>query len=101
MKKFKVKQITGIFTWIHFNSVDRCAICRNNLNEPSIDFQTIKLTESIIHTDDAYFIVLGKCGHIFHLDCVEKWLFENQKCPLCVRIWYYEKISKLNLTKTK
>jgi E3 ubiquitin-protein ligase RBX1 len=99
MKKFKIKQITGIFTWTHFNTIDRCAICRNSLNEPSIDF-LLNSKESFINTHIIYFIALGQCGHIFHLDCVERWLFENEKCPLCVKAWFYEKINKLNLLKT-
>ena len=28
-------------------------------------------------------IVVFKCKHFFHYDCVFKWLFEKNYCPLC------------------
>ena len=104
MIKFKIKQITGVFTWNYLNTIDRCAICRNSLNDPSIEFQAnIKMytTYRFFNIHGIYFVCFGKCGHSFHLDCIERWLFENQKCPLCARIWIYENIIKFNLLKTK
>ncbi|TKY50666.1 RING-H2 finger protein ATL18 [Spatholobus suberectus] len=27
---------------------------------------------------------LGRCGHVFHLNCIEQWIHRNQfSCPLC------------------
>lgn len=27
---------------------------------------------------------LGRCGHVFHLNCIEQWILRNQfSCPLC------------------
>lgn len=28
---------------------------------------------------------LPKCGHCFHLDCIDMWLFSHTTCPLCRR----------------
>nr|UXY87514.1 ring-box protein 1 [Cryptomonas sp.] len=98
MKKFKIIQISGVSTWKWQDCIERCAICRNHFREPSIEYQSNKtLHQRHISTeyDDTHLIGLGNCGHSFHIDCIERWLHEHQKCPLCARIWIYNKISEI------
>ena len=26
---------------------------------------------------------INKCNHNFHIDCIDRWLSENKKCPIC------------------
>lgn len=47
---------------------DECCICLENLNNSSIN------------NCENYKLV---CGHHFHRNCLQKWLTEKQKCPLC------------------
>jgi RING-box protein 1 len=46
--------------------------------------------------DDAGFsIAWGCCGHVFHLDCISRWLKTRSVCPLCNREWEFAKIEKI------
>lgn len=40
----------------------------------------------------------GGCGHIFHLDCIKRWLRTRSVCPLCNRSWEMTKVSLTQVT---
>ena len=47
-------------------------------------------------SDDAgYSVAWGVCGHVFHLDCISRWLKTRSVCPLCNREWNFAKIEKI------
>ena len=54
-----------------------CAICKNKLIDPSSE-QTEDNT--LLNQDDP--ITIGKCGHIFHLNCLNKWMEQSVCCPI-------------------
>ena len=53
---------------IHDNT---CAICKENLNDA-----------------DENDIMINKCNHGFHKECISVWLTKKKKCPTCNSQWY-------------
>ena len=77
--------------FIPLSRADTCAICRNKLYEPSIEAQA----NPGLADDAGYSIAWGCCGHVFHLDCISRWLKTRSVCPLCNREWEFAKIEKI------
>mmetsp|Transcript_42472 Transcript_42472/g.74456 ORF Transcript_42472/g.74456 Transcript_42472/m.74456 type:complete len:123 (-) Transcript_42472:233-601(-) len=88
-RRFQIKEWKPAAVWSWDILVDNCAICRNHLMEPSIEYQANP-------TNDPHHLGLqiawGVCGHCFHLDCIQRWLKTRSVCPLCNKEWDYHKI---------
>jgi hypothetical protein len=57
--------------------LNECAICKRFIMEPSYD--SITNNRNITQESD---ITIGKCGHMFHSDCINSWLKTNNSCPI-------------------
>lgn len=65
-----------------------CVICKRSLFEPS--YEMISDNKNIM-TDTE--IVIGKCGHIYHGDCLGNWLKTCDTCPIDKVKWCLHRVA--------
>eukprot|EP00941_MAST-03F_sp_MAST-3F-sp1_P000205 g205.t1 len=90
-ERFKVKSWNGVAMWSWDICTDTCAICRNKLTEPSIEYQANPTAAN----ESGLSIAWGLCGHVFHLDCIQRWLKTRNTCPICSKEWEFSKIERI------
>lgn len=78
-----------------------CVICKRSIYEPSYEH----ITDNSKLQEDPQ-LIIGKCGHIYHNDCMTKWLSSgNKTCPIDKVEWQTyriaDSITKLVLENTK
>ena len=93
-KPNSIKQINNT------KKIHECIICKKSLNETSDEL--LNNNKNILNNDD---ILIGKCGHIYHENCINKWLEHNSTCPIDNIKWHLDRkvdtVTKLVLYEKK
>ena len=65
-----------------------CVICKRSLLEPS--YETLSDNKNISNETE---ILIGKCGHVFHGDCLCTWLKTSECCPIDKVKWCLHRVA--------
>lgn len=65
-----------------------CIICKRSLLEPS--YEILSDNKNISNSNE---ILIGKCGHVFHGDCLCKWLKTSECCPIDKVKWCLHRVA--------
>lgn len=78
--KLTLKSVSIVGTWKFDIENDKCALCHHNLMDPSQNaIKNRKIKNNVI---------IGKCTHAFHEDCINKWTQHgNLSCTVCKTLW--------------
>jgi hypothetical protein len=71
----KINNMNIISSWSYVSDKNSdCTICRQSINNNSIYANEKGIVSQVCS---------GKCGHVFHSECIKPWLQSNKKCPIC------------------
>ena len=72
-----------------------CPICRNPFSEDCIECQATQYETDT--SPQECLLALGKCQHVYHNHCINRWLESRESCPLCNGKWELEKLGKISI----
>ena len=90
--RFEIRNIKVLTSWRNNLPLNTdCTICRCSLHEDSIEYQNKGITS---------YIIVGECGHSFHRECLNGWIKDNPRCPICNEKWSFQTDKKFKDVST-
>lgn len=86
-KTIEIKKIYTKYGWRWKIEEETCLICQQEFHS---------VCQRCVHPIQCV-PCIGTCSHIFHLHCVEEWLKNNNKCPMCRCPWEFKKVHSFDL----
>ena len=65
-----------------------CAVCKRSIMDAS--YENITNNSNILLENE---ITIGKCGHLFHSECINSWTKINPICPIDKIKWHTLRIA--------
>ncbi|XP_064399998.1 RING-box protein 2-like [Halichondria panicea] len=81
---FTLKKWNAVAMWQWDVECDTCAICRVQVMDACLRCQTEGKQEECV-------VVWGECNHSFHNCCMQLWIKQNNRCPLCQQEWVVQR----------
>ena len=78
--KIVISKFSPVFLSNWKGEQESCAICKSDFAQPCNHCSAEEIEEPCPTQT-------GKCGHSFHLHCIQRWLKEHKTCPLCMNVW--------------
>ena len=78
--QFVIQKFCPVYLASWEGDSETCSICKASFISPCADCEVRGIS-------DACPAVQGRCGHQYHLHCIEKWVSKNPTCPLCGDRW--------------
>lgn len=91
LPRFQIQKWSGVALWAWDIATDNCAICRNHIMDKCIECQSVQEQTNL---EEPCQLTWGKCMHVFHVHCINRWLHTRQVCPLDNRPWEYKIITQ-------
>jgi hypothetical protein len=94
-----VRYVRPVFEIKHRSLNTKCEICQRDLflrcskcNSHTDDSRKVKCSTSV---GTGCPLKIGVCNHSFHKHCIDKWLEDNEKCPIDMESWRECVVEKL------
>ena len=101
VKKLPNVNNAAAVTMLKIDNTENCSVCFSTIINGDLDKKNIKKNNIIEERKDLGVIVL-KCGHIFHVDCIIPWFKEKGTCPNCMReAVQYQSLEQLRIENKK